>query len=267
MRRVRFLYPESKTKVLTMSYDDGKKADYRLVGIFNKYGIRGTFHLNSGNLGKDGWVKSEDVKELYSGHEVSCHTVTHPFLERVSSLRVVDEVWEDRRNLERLCGYPVTGMSYPMGTYNSEIVKQLEVLGIEYCRTTVSTEKLGIPDNFLMWHPTCHHANDRLMELADQFINSKYTMPVFYVWGHSYEFEREEPKNNWGIIEEFCRKVSGKDDVWYATNMEIVRYICAMRSLIFNVDNTQVYNPTCQRVWFTCDEKTFVAEPGKVTCF
>ena len=52
-----------------------------------------------------------------------------------------------------------------------------------------------------------------------------------------------------------------------ATNMEIVRYIRAMRSLIFNVDNTQVYNPTCQRVWFTCDEKTFVAEPGKVTCF
>ncbi|MBO5900205.1 MAG: polysaccharide deacetylase family protein, partial [Lentisphaeria bacterium] len=108
MRAIRFFYPEGKKCTLTMSYDDGKDADYRLVEIFNKYGIRGSFHLNSGNLDKEGWVKSSDVKKLYANHEVSCHTVTHPFLERVSHGRIIDEVWEDRRNLERLCQYPVT---------------------------------------------------------------------------------------------------------------------------------------------------------------
>ena len=71
MRAIRFFYPEGKKCTLTMSYDDGKDADYRLVEIFNKYGIRGSFHLNSGNLDKEGWVKSSDVKKLYANHEVS----------------------------------------------------------------------------------------------------------------------------------------------------------------------------------------------------
>lgn len=264
MRRVRFLFPEGKLRVLTMSYDDGKEADYRLVEIFNKYGIRGSFHLNSGNLGKEGWVKIEDVQKLYENHEVSCHTVTHPFLERVSSVRVIDEVWEDRRNLEKLCGYPVTGMSYPMGTYNTEIIKQLETLGIEYCRTTVSTEKLSIPDNFLAWHPTCHHNNPKLMQLAEQLINSKYPLAMLYVWGHSYEFNNND---NWEHIEEFCKKMAGHSEIWYATNIEIVRYFNAMRSLVFNVDNNMVYNPSALKIWFTCDEKEFIAYPGVVTAF
>ena len=214
MRAVRFLYPEGKRCALTMSYDDGKDADYRLVEIFNKYGIRGAFHLNSGNLDKEGWVKSGDVKELYANHEVSCHTVTHPFLERVSCGRIIDEVWEDRRNLERLCQYPVTGMSYPMGTYNQDIVNRLDAMCIEYCRTTISTEKLLIPDNFLMWHPTCHHNNPKLMQLADQFLTFRFTMALFYVWGHSFEFNNND---NWEVIEEFCKKVANYNEVWYAT--------------------------------------------------
>ncbi|WP_330672485.1 hypothetical protein [Acetatifactor muris] len=32
-------FPEGKAKALTMSYDDGKLQDERLVEIFNKYGI------------------------------------------------------------------------------------------------------------------------------------------------------------------------------------------------------------------------------------
>ena len=33
-----------------MSYDDGKIQDERLVGIFNKYGIKGTFNINYGRM-------------------------------------------------------------------------------------------------------------------------------------------------------------------------------------------------------------------------
>lgn len=39
-------FPEGKAKALTMSYDDGKIQDERLIGIFNKYGIKGTFNVN-----------------------------------------------------------------------------------------------------------------------------------------------------------------------------------------------------------------------------
>ena len=47
MKNIYICFPGGKHKVLTMSYDDGKIDDYRLVSIFNKNGIKGTFHLNS----------------------------------------------------------------------------------------------------------------------------------------------------------------------------------------------------------------------------
>ena len=264
MRYIRMCYPEGKLRALTMSYDDGRTADRRLVEIFNKYGIRGSFHLNSGPFDTGDYITSAEVAELYKNHEVSCHTVTHPFLERSNAVQIINEVWEDRRNLERLCGYPVTGMSYPFGTVDSDVVDRISALGIVYSRTTVSTEKLGLPDNFLLWHPTCHHANPKLNELADRFLASGYPLAVLYVWGHSYEFNNN---NNWELIEDFCRKMSGKTDVWYATNIEIVRYVNAVRALVFNADMTMVYNPSAQPVWFTCDGKEVIAEPGKQISF
>lgn len=76
MKVIYICFPEGKHKVLTMSYDDGKLADRRLVSIFNHYGIKGTFHLNSGMHGPER-IPSEEWKALYEGHEMSCHTVTH----------------------------------------------------------------------------------------------------------------------------------------------------------------------------------------------
>ena len=35
-------------KMLTFSYDDGIYQDERLVEIFNKYGMKATFNLNTG---------------------------------------------------------------------------------------------------------------------------------------------------------------------------------------------------------------------------
>ena len=46
-------FPGGKRKALTMSYDDGRVQDRRLVEIFNRHGIRGTFFLNSGKLDRD----------------------------------------------------------------------------------------------------------------------------------------------------------------------------------------------------------------------
>ena len=81
MNKVYQCFPGGKHKALTMSYDDGRTQDRRLIEIFNKYGIRGTFHLNSG-LMDENHIQPEEVPTLYKGHEVSCHTVTHPTIAR-----------------------------------------------------------------------------------------------------------------------------------------------------------------------------------------
>ena len=59
MLKIYKAFPGGKHKVLTMSYDDGKIQDRRLVGIFNKYGIKGTFNVNSGLTDMDIRIKPE----------------------------------------------------------------------------------------------------------------------------------------------------------------------------------------------------------------
>jgi hypothetical protein len=58
------------------------------------------------------------------------------------------------------------------------------------------------------------------MNLAEKFLNLKPDTPqLFYLWGHSYEFEAN---HNWDILEDFCRLVSGRTDVYYGTNAQVL---------------------------------------------
>ena len=249
-----------KKHALTMSYDDGHTEDLRLVEIFDRYGIRGTFHLNSGNLGRDTWITAEDVARIFKNHEVSAHTVTHPHPRYVSGDELVYEIMEDRRRLESICGYPVRGMSYPYGGYDADVIRRVKELGIQYSRTVAATKKFAIPRDFLEWHPTCHH-NDDIMTLLAKFKKQNRHLPLLYVWGHSYEFTND---NNWEKIEEFCSAAGGDPDTWYATNIEIVDYVNALRALVFTADRTMVYNPSATEVTISVDGEP-VTVPGGAT--
>ncbi len=255
-------YPDGKKKALTMSYDDGQIHDRRLVDIFNKHGIRGTFHLNSGKFDQESFVKSSEVKELYKGHEISSHTLNHPYMTMITGEMNVSEVMEDRKRLEAIAGYPVRGMSYPFGAYNEAVLGLLPGLGIEYSRTVNSHGSFSLPDNFLTWHPTCHHDN-KLLEKCREFQNQPpwTQMPLFYVWGHSFEFDRNK---NWELIEEFCKMVTVDESVWYATNIEIMDYIKAMRGLRFSADRKLVGNPSATTVWIGVNGEAVAVEPGTI---
>ncbi|MBO7622242.1 MAG: hypothetical protein J6T06_17150, partial [Victivallales bacterium] len=158
------------------------------------------------------------------------------------------EVWEDRKRIEELAGYPVLSMSYPYGTHNDEVIEILRAAGIHCCRTTAATKAFGLPNDFLAWHPTCHHRD--ALPLVSSFLNIKYPLGVFFVWGHAYEFDNN---NNWEDIESFCQQMAGHEDIWYATNIEICRYVKAVRSLDVSADGTMIYNPTATEIWFTVD--------------
>ena len=255
-------FPEGKHKVLTMSYDDGQIFDRQLVALFNKHGIKGTFHLNSGLMDLDERrIQLDEVKDLYKGHEVSCHTLTHPTIERCPLPLVVEQIMEDRKRLEEACGYPVRGMSYPNGSYSREIIDLLPACGIEYSRVVGSTDEFGFPDNFLEWKSTCHH-NHNLMENARNFADLHKTQYLYmmYVWGHSYEFDRD----GWDGIEEFCEFIGGRDDIWYATNIEIVDYMNAAKNLKFSANFDKVYNPSSMSVWIEVDREHVEIKGGEL---
>ena len=57
-------------------------------------------------------------------------------------------------------------------------------------------------------------------ELADEFLNLKTDTPkIFYIWGHSYEFDEND---TWDVFEDFCKLISGYDDIYYGTNSQIL---------------------------------------------
>lgn len=255
-------FPEGKHKVLTMSYDDGKKSDRKLISIFNKYGIKGTFHLNSGLFEKDvNRIQASEVKELYKGHEVAAHTLTHPTISRCPISQVIQQIIEDRKNLEGLVGYTVRGLSYPNGSYNREIRDILRYTGIEYSRIVGSSKSFAMPEDLSVWQATCHH-NHELMRLAEEFVqlNKKQYLYMMYVWGHSYEFDND---NNWNLIEEFCEFVSGKEDIWYATNVQIVDYLKVLDNLKFSAAGDFVFNPSVQSAWLSVDGNIIEVLGGK----
>lgn len=254
-------FPGGKHKALTMSYDDGRVYDRHLVSIFNQYGIRGTFHLNSAFLGDEAHVSREEVKTLYAGHEVSCHTATHPTIARCPSEQVVKQILEDRESLEDLVGYPVRGLSYPNGSYSAEIKSFLPALGIRYARVTGGTDGFGLPEDLYEWKATCHHTH-RLMENGKAFteLYKKQYLYLMYVWGHSYEFN---DAGNWDLMEDFCRLVGGRADTWYATNLEIVDYLHLCGDLQFSAKGDFVFNPGVLPVSLSVDGRIVEVPGGK----
>lgn len=254
------LFPGGVNHALTMSYDDGQIHDLRLAELFDCYGIKGTFHLNSSRISRSGYLIEENLTHELKNHEISVHTKTHPFLTRLPHPIVIDEILEDKRRLESITGQIVRGMSYPYGQYNSDVIHIARACGMEYSRTVDSTNSFDIPEDFMLWHPTTHH-NGPLTELWNKFTaHTTNKMLLFYVWGHSFEFAAQ---NNWDVIENFCKLAGGHDNVWYATNAEICEYVKATRSILFNSNQTIAYNPTATKVWFTANNQKLSISPGQ----
>ena len=240
-------YPGGKKKALTFSYDDSHPDNLRLAGILNRHGMKATFNLSSALLpGENEEQKADYVKKLLAGgHEIACHGQTHGFFDRMPQLSLVEEVLEDRRRLEKISGRIVNGMAYPYRAYNAQVIETLRSLGIVYARAARSTGFFSLPADFLAWDPTCHH-KENLPEVAERFLKCCHYGGLCYVWGHVFEFNRD---NNWNIIEDFCAEVASAEDIWFATNGEICEYVTAFRRLVTSADTRTVRNPNAQSIW------------------
>ena len=265
---------DGKSKVLTLSYDDGVMQDIRLMKILDAKGLKCTFNINTGWYAPEeavrekpsGRMKLSEAQKAYinSGHEVAIHGYDHLFMEKLKTDEIITEVIDDRRDIEKKYGVLARGMAYPFGRYNDEVIRVLKECGICYARTTQNTSSFAFPEKWLAWHPTCHHRHPNLMEMAEKFVGlkSRYVGEnwMFYVWGHAFEFDDQ---NNWEVIEKFAEYIGGKDDIWYATNIEIYDYVKAYENLQTSVDKTIVHNPSAIEVWFAHKNQLHCVKGGQ----
>lgn len=269
-------FPDGKCKAATFSYDDGVKADIKLIKIFDKYGVKGTFNLNSILFDCENWHDRMDEELTYKtfincGHEIALHGARHIFLNKVPLPEAANEIVQNRLYLENKFKKIVRGMAYAYNGYNSEIINLLKSLGVTYARTTEESHSFEVPENWLTLKPTCHHADPKLGELTDRFLNQspedefKHCEPwLFYVWGHSYEFD---DNGNWHIIENLCRRLSENKDIWFASNGEIYDYVQAYNRLVFSLDGERVYNPSCIPVFIELRGRVYEIPCGKEISF
>ena len=162
------VYPGGLKRIVTFSFDDGFQNDVRLISLFDKYSLKATFHLNGKNyIGKTA-DELKNVRSIYQNHEIACHTLSHGWPSRIPNASLVTEIMRDREILEKISDYPVTGMSYPSGSYNSNVISVMNSCGIEYSRTVNATNDFDLPEDFLEWNPSCHFKS--AMPFAEIFL-------------------------------------------------------------------------------------------------
>ncbi len=250
------VFPGGATHIVTFSYDDGQAEDARLIALFDKYNVKGTFHLNSIRYAEMSETELADIRELYKNHEIACHTQRHGWPSHMPLPSVVHETLRDRTLLEKIAGYPVVGMSYPYGDYTDETITTMRSCGIVYSRTTKKPQSFvfALPHDFMTWHPTCHHRDAK--SLLDTFLANLEKpagyAPLFYIWGHSYEFRTEE---DWAYIEDVVSQLANRKEIWYATNIDIYDYVQAQKQLKISADEKVFFNPTALDVWVIKDKK------------
>lgn len=217
-------------KAVTFSYDDGVTQDRRLVEIFNSYNMKATFNLNTGIQTEESYfdinditvrrMNQEDIGKLYQGHEIAAHGLTHAAPAGLTGAGLKREFGEDIDNITRIYGTRPVGMAYAYGNYDDSVVDYLRASGILYGRTVGCTHAFGMPEEPLLLGATCHHDDERLFALAQEFLDAVPAAGenmLFYIWGHSYEFEVH---NNWDRIERLCQMLAGREDIYYGTNRE-----------------------------------------------
>ena len=225
-----------KKKAVTFSFDDGVTQDIRLIEIFNKYGLKGTFNLNSGFLGLEGTldrngrtvrhdkIAEDKIKEVYKGHEVAVHTLTHPNLTGLEENEIIRQVEQDRVRLSEICGYEVVSMAYPCGGVNNDdrVAKVIgENTGVRFARGLESTYSFDLQENLLRFKPTVYYIEDCLDEVVDRFLSEDAEEPaLLYIWGHTYEMDAEYI--SWEKFDSVCKKLAGHSDIFYGTNGEVL---------------------------------------------
>ena len=281
MQSIFLRYPGGKAKAVTFSYDDNCESDKRLAELFYKYGLKGTFNFNGLSVRyKNPKYTDEEIQDIFlsKGHEIAVHGELHRPSGNLRPIEGIRDVLNCRIELEKRCGRIIRGMAYPdtgirlmsVHTDYPSIKNYLTELDIVYARTLGGdNDDFLLPNDFHAWMPSAHHDNPKIMEYIDKFLGMDLSPRVYhsmrsprllYIWGHSFEFDR---KDNWDHIEQICRRLSGNDEIWYATNIEIYDYVEAFKRLVWSADNSIVYNPTLKTVWLDIDGKEYVIKPDE----
>jgi len=110
------LAAESEGNWLVFTCDDGLATDFEIVfPALVRRGLRGTFFVTAGNVGKRGYVSVAQLREMAAaGMEVGSHGLSHRYLLTMPWHEAIREIRESKANLQEQIGVEVTSFA-PVG--------------------------------------------------------------------------------------------------------------------------------------------------------
>lgn len=262
-------YPGGRKKAFNITYDDGVLQDVRFVQLLNRYGLKGTFNLNSG-LMKTGFAWTHpggmEVKRLspaqaqglYDGHEIASHTLAHPYMDNLPREEILRQMQSDKAALEEMFGTPVRGFAVPFSYYSDLIAECARESGFEYARMSQFSGSYAPCRDRYYWKTGVYHIQPQLVDFVAGFLRTDQELAVCQIVGHSYDLDAEKL---WGTMELICAAVAGQNDIWPCTNLELVRYLNAMERC--TCSDGHIRNRSERELWFEIDGQPRRLGPGE----
>ena len=215
-------------KIFVFSFDDGTVHDIKMISIFNKYGLKGTFNLNSG-LANFVWYNNgvaiyrldlNEYKYIYDGHEVASHSLTHTHMMGSDSEHVIYEVKQDIKNLEMIFHRKITSFAFPFSDFSQREIDLIKNNNdLTNIRVSEIDESFRYPEDVYHIPFTAMDLN-RATELFKAF--KKLDEGLFIFAGHSYDFYMND---SFDQLEEFVKELSKCKDIEVMTMQEMIEYI------------------------------------------
>ena len=245
-----WVYPNGNHKALIMSYDDGLDDDIALAQLFDRYGIIGTFHLNSGLLdtraiwyqGKPNeflgtYLSKDTLLYVFKNHEIAVHGTYHKALIGLSDEEILEEINVDIENLTILSDRKISSMAYAFGSTNDHVAEVIGTTPLTNARTVKPSYNFELPQDYYLWNPTCH--DSEALEYLEAYLSlDSPSLSLFYVWGHSWELR--DTLRNQNILK-FCNEIGDRDDIWYTGAGNFADYHASLKAL--EIGPQQIVNP------------------------
>jgi peptidoglycan/xylan/chitin deacetylase (PgdA/CDA1 family) len=118
-------------KCVIITFDDGYSDNYSTAfPILKKYDFKATIFMISSNINTSNYLTEQQLKEMSkSVFSIQGHTVTHPYLNKLTEAKQYEELADSKATLEAITGKKVEFLAYPYGKYNSDSIHALKTLG------------------------------------------------------------------------------------------------------------------------------------------
>jgi peptidoglycan-N-acetylglucosamine deacetylase len=241
----------SKTVVVTTSWDDGHPCDLKLADMLASRGLPATFYVTSGSLGQAAALSAAELRGLANaGFEIGAHTVTHPLLTELTASQVMSEVVQCKDTLEEILGKEVCSFAYPKGRFNAGVVERVAQAGYRCARglrmlsLSCDFPAFDMPVTIQAYPHTWTRYARNLLRRGEVFALAKSSMNIcskswvelgkvlfdralreggaWHLLGHSWETEK---LHGWNDLEEMLDYVSGRIGVHYLSNGELAEFV------------------------------------------